>query len=234
VWRTDLDFVLPQRDQFFLLRFLLPENTTAIDLGGLPFDPSHQHANPSTNRPLFITDYPTSSSSTPHPGTQLLRLSDLWTTTWGSLSPEYINFAFALAVYSVSYSSVFWKTSRAFSGVMSLVAMSGTGLLLVAHCGFSVLYKVEVLDGAVLANNNHPHQQRRHDGEGGDGGHHQFLLTSGAVVALYSALVFTVVTCPAVVYLYGYQKLGAFLCKENAKTHVLAANGTAGGSSTNT
>ena len=208
IWRTDLDFVLPQRDQFFLLRFLLPENTSMIDLGQIDF------YNPATNRPF--TDYPI-SASTPPPN--LLRLSDLWTTNWGSLSPEYINFAFALTVYSISYSSVFWKASRAFSGIMSFVSMSGAGLLLIAHCGFSVLYKIELLDGAVLAN-----YHRRHEtGE-------YFLLTSGAVVALYSALVFTVVTCPAVVYLYGYQKMGAFLCKENSKTHVLAANGASGGS----
>jgi hypothetical protein len=183
-----LDFILPQRDHLVLLKFLLPENSTAADYGR-----------------LAAAANPTSSSMTT---SALLRLSDLWATNWGSLSPEYLNLAFALVIYSISYSMVFWEASKAFAGLMSVICMCGAVLVLIAHAGFSVLYKIEVLGGAVLL--NRPQLP--------DEPYLMLVNFCGVVIALYAALAFTVIVlCPSVVYFYGYQKMAAFLCRETSR-----------------
>ena len=39
--------------------------------------------------------------------------------TWHPCSPEFINYALALVVYSVRYPAVFWNTNKAFSFMFS-------------------------------------------------------------------------------------------------------------------
>ena len=39
--------------------------------------------------------------------------------TWHPCSPEFVNYALALLVYSVRYPAVFWNTNKAFSFMFS-------------------------------------------------------------------------------------------------------------------
>ena len=46
-------------------------------------------------------------------------IHDLGDDSWHPCSPEFINYALALAVYSVRYPAVFWNTNKAFSFMFS-------------------------------------------------------------------------------------------------------------------
>ena len=69
-------------------------------------------------------------------------VEDLWSTDWGSLSPEYVNFCVALVAVALSYARVLWSASKSLALLISLANMAGAVLLAIAYAGFGVLYKV--------------------------------------------------------------------------------------------
>lgn len=62
--------------------------------------------------------------------------------TYGPITLEYLNYAMALAVYSVRYPAVFWSCNKALGTIFSLQLLANSAQSLLAYAGMSVLYKV--------------------------------------------------------------------------------------------
>ena len=67
---------------------------------------------------------------------------DVYTTS--SVSPEFINYLFALLIYSLRYPSVFWYTKKSFGMIFSCYLVLTTAHALFTFCSVSVLYKFQV------------------------------------------------------------------------------------------
>jgi branched-subunit amino acid transport protein len=133
IWHTDLDYILPHRDQLIILNFIasVPINVT------LPLFPGSS-----------LPPIPT------HPPTPSAPLQNLETFNLGSISPEYLNYAIALSIYAIRYPAVFWKTNKCFGTLFSIQLFIAGVHSLVVYCGISVLYKIQVCYG----NENNPKQ----------------------------------------------------------------------------
>ena len=97
VWTTDLDWLIPPQDRMIILHFLT---------GGAVNASSAAHTTPT---PFH------------HPAAQIREYLEA-EDTWWPCSPEFINYALALLVYSVRYPAVFWNTNKGFSFLFSLQA----------------------------------------------------------------------------------------------------------------
>lgn len=75
----------------------------------------------------------------------LLSFTD--TKNWMATLPsfEFINFVFALIVWSSRYPSVYWNTSKAFSLIFSIQMIANAIDLLLVFAGVSVIYKLQVV-----------------------------------------------------------------------------------------
>ncbi|RWS26819.1 uncharacterized protein B4U80_05491 [Leptotrombidium deliense] len=59
-------------------------------------------------------------------------------------SLEFVNLAVALSVNTVRYPSVFWKVSKSFGFLLSIIFIVNTVLSLISYSSFTVLYKMQV------------------------------------------------------------------------------------------
>merc|ERR1711892_1061203 len=84
--------------------------------------------------PLMMTDHPT------HEIRQQLEFDYLW----HPCSVEYLNYALAILIFSVRYSSVFWSTSKAFSLVFSIALVANGVQSLVFFPTMSIMHSVQV------------------------------------------------------------------------------------------
>lgn len=68
------------------------------------------------------------------------------TKSWMAMLPsyEFMNFVFALIVWSSRYPSVYWNTSKAFSLIFSIQMIANSIDLLLVFAGVSVIYKLQV------------------------------------------------------------------------------------------
>lgn len=69
------------------------------------------------------------------------------TKSWQAMFPsfEFMNFVFALIVWSSRYPSVYWQTSKAFSLIFSIQMIANAIDLLLVFAGVSVIYKLQVV-----------------------------------------------------------------------------------------
>ena len=93
IWKTDLDWLIPRQDRLVILHFLT---------GGL------------VNATSTTTQAPYH-----HPAAQIREYLESQ-EKWWPVSAEFLNYAFALVVYSVRYPAVFWNTNKGFSFLFSL------------------------------------------------------------------------------------------------------------------
>lgn len=77
----------------------------------------------------------------------LFYISFIDTKSWMAALPsfEFMNFVFALIVWSSRYPSVYWNTSKAFSLIFSIQMIANAIDLLLAFAGVSVIYKLQVV-----------------------------------------------------------------------------------------
>lgn len=60
-------------------------------------------------------------------------------------SLEFLNFVFALLVWSARYPSVFWGTSKSFATIFSLQMLTNSIDILLGYAGLSVIYKLQIV-----------------------------------------------------------------------------------------
>lgn len=58
---------------------------------------------------------------------------------------EFMNFVFALIVWSSRYPSVYWNTSKAFAIIFSIQMIVNAIDLLLVFAGVSVIYKLQIV-----------------------------------------------------------------------------------------
>ncbi|GAB6031446.1 hypothetical protein CHUAL_009217 [Chamberlinius hualienensis] len=188
IWRTDLDFMIPRRDRIVILSFLSSSNHTmanAISLAdNLNTSGARRVAN---NLPLGIT---TSNGQ---------QIEDLIFP----VSPEFLNYAIALLVYSVRYPAVFWETNKPFSFLFSLQLILSSLQSLLAFTGFAVLYKLNTygVDYVLPASE-------------------ELLLNRPAAVILYllSSIISTI--SGSIVYFYGLRKYQGYMRRDLERHHI--------------
>ncbi|XP_043201699.1 uncharacterized protein LOC122370295 [Amphibalanus amphitrite] len=110
------------------------------------------------------------------------------------VSPQTLHLAGALLVLAIRYAAVFWDTQRALAAVFSVQLLLSGAHLLLSLCGFSVLYKIHVYGGAELLRLPDP-----------------LLLNAPLTALLFGLSSVLVLISGATVYLYGFQKLAAFV-----------------------
>ena len=84
-----------------------------------------------------------------HPAAQIREYLEA-EDTWWPVSPEFLNYALALLVYSVRYPAVFWNTNKGFSFLFSLQLLANSFQNLLALGGISIMYKVQMLGMVTL------------------------------------------------------------------------------------
>lgn len=121
IWKTDLDWLVPNNDRLIVLSFFTGGSTVAL------------HAESTTvGTPVH------------HPADQIRRFLES-EGVWEPFSAEYINYGLALVVFAVRYPAVFWKTNKALSFLFSLQLMGNAIQNLMALSAMSVMYKVHVI-----------------------------------------------------------------------------------------
>ncbi|XP_037093713.1 protein tincar-like [Pollicipes pollicipes] len=110
------------------------------------------------------------------------------------VGPEFLHLAAALLVLSVRYAAVFWDCQRVLAAAFSAQLLLNGAHLLLSFCGFSVLYKIHVYGGAALLRLPDP-----------------FLLNAPLTALLYGIASLLVLLSGTTVFLYGFQKLAAFV-----------------------
>lgn len=67
--------------------------------------------------------------------------------SWTAMLPsfEFMNFVFALIVWSSRYPSVYWSTSKAFALIFSIQMIVNAIDLLLVFAGVSVIYKLQIV-----------------------------------------------------------------------------------------
>lgn len=193
IWRTDLDFMIPRRDRIVVLSFLSSNNHSIANAMSLADNLNSSGSRRVTNNlPLAI------STSNIGGGSQQ-QIEDLIFP----VSPEFVNYAIALLVYSVRYPAVFWETNKAFSFLFSLQLILSSLQSLLAFTGFAVLYKLNTygVDFVLPASE-------------------ELLLNRPAAVILYllSSIISTV--SGSIVYFYGLRKYQAYLRRDQERHHI--------------
>ncbi|CAK9800317.1 Protein tincar, partial [Anthophora quadrimaculata] len=82
---------------------------------------------------------------------------------YGPITLEYLNYAIALAVYSVRYPAVFWSCNKALGTIFSFQLVVNSAQSLLAYVGMSVLYKASTANSHLGINIScpHTHQDKR-------------------------------------------------------------------------
>lgn len=119
------------------------------------------------------------------------------------ISPEFINYALALLVYSVRYSAVFWETNKSFSFLFSVQLVFSSLQSLLAFTGFSVFYKLNAYGLEVVLPNS-------------DG----FLLGRPFAIVLFICSCTIIGLSGSVVFFYGFRKFQAGVVREREKHHI--------------
>ena len=176
-----MEFLIPPQDRLIILHFL---TNGAVN------------ATPQTTPPPFH-----------HPAAQIREYLEA-EDTWWPCSPEFVNYALALLVYSVRYPAVFWNTNKGFSFLFSLQLLANSLQNLVALGGISIMYKVQMLGPQNVLHKYEP-----------------FLLNTPICILLYclSCIIVTMSSC--VLYMYGYQKFMAFISLERDKNNIVLREG---------
>lgn len=181
VWKTDLDWLVPHQDRLVILQFL---TGGAINMSST-----------TTQAPYH------------HPAAQIREYLEQQ-DTWWPVTPEFLNYAVALLVYSVRYPSVFWNTNKAFSFLFSLQLFANSIQNLMAIGGISIMYKVQVVGPQNVLHKYEP-----------------FLLNPPICMLLYILSCMIVTTSSCVVYMYGYHKFMTFVESEREKHNILLREG---------
>ena len=181
IWKTDLDWLVPHQDRLVILNFLT---------GGAVNSTSTTTQAPYAHPAAQIRDY--------------LEKQDQW---W-PVSPEFVNYALALIVYSVRYASVFWNTNKGFSFLFSCQLLANALQHLLSLGGISVMYKVQIMGPQNVLHKYEP-----------------FLLDPAICMLLYLLSCVIVTSSSAVVYMYGYHKFMTFVQTEREKHNIVLREG---------
>ena len=127
-----------------------------------------------------------------HPTNQI-RLQLESDAPWYPCSVEYLNYALALLIFSVRYSSVFWKTNKSFSLIFSLQMMTNGIHNLVFFSAISIIYKVHVIGPQYVLLK-----------------YQSLTLNSTNSLILYILACILITSSPSVISMYGYHQFIIF------------------------
>ncbi|UYV71896.1 hypothetical protein LAZ67_9000971 [Cordylochernes scorpioides] len=173
VWKTDIDFLIPPSERVVMLSFI----STAVNESAWG------------RRELVGPSVPPSSR---------FQVEEV-----PSVSPEFLNYAFALLVYAVRYPSVYWNASKSFGLLFSFQLILNGFQQLLAFAGFAVLYKIHIVGPRETLLKYSP-----------------FLLNVSGTVTLLIIYTIVVNLSGSVVYMYGYQKYREWQRKYLQKNHI--------------
>lgn len=124
----------------------------------------------------------------------------------GSMRLEYLNYALALAIFSLRYASVFWHANKAFATVFSIQVLLNCAHAMVSYSAFTVIYKVHVLGSITVLHQMVP-----------------FLLNSYVALLLHVISSTILLGSGSVLYTYGYGKVVSFVEKKRRTTCITGA-----------
>ncbi|KAG8033911.1 hypothetical protein G9C98_008392 [Cotesia typhae] len=149
------------------------------------------------------------------------------------ISLEYLNYAVALAVYSVRYPAVFWSCNKAIGTIFSIQSFINSVQSLISYAGMSVLYKVQVLGPhKVLSLGRNRVQptpiyssklQKVVTNLFGDTSH--LLLNPHVTLALFALSSLLILCSSMVTYLYAYGRFATFLEHEHQRRVIISKEG---------
>ncbi|XP_046689315.1 protein tincar isoform X3 [Homalodisca vitripennis] len=206
IWRTDLDFLVAQRDRLVVLSFMTSSPNVNMSFLPTPLPQDTSSASP-TDKPQSLP------LSVGIPGQELSMDDD---PKWGPVSPELLNYALALFVYAIRYPAVFWNTNKWFGALFSIQLLINGAQCLLMYAGVSVLYKVHVIGPSEALPLLH-----QRVGLSPSMPQH-FLLNREITLALFIFSSLLVIKSSLVLYLYGYgrvvmYRLNAFVNRERAR-----------------
>ncbi|KAG8271782.1 hypothetical protein J6590_055405 [Homalodisca vitripennis] len=201
IWRTDLDFLVAQRDRLVVLSFMTSSPNVNMSFLPTPLPQDTSSASP-TDKPQSLP------LSVGIPGQELSMDDD---PKWGPVSPELLNYALALFVYAIRYPAVFWNTNKWFGALFSIQLLINGAQCLLMYAGVSVLYKVHVIGPSEALPLLH-----QRVGLSPSMPQH-FLLNREITLALFIFSSLLVIKSSLVLYLYGYGRLNAFVNRERAR-----------------
>ncbi|RZF42831.1 hypothetical protein LSTR_LSTR003655, partial [Laodelphax striatellus] len=200
IWRTDLDFLLGQRDRL-VLSFMIPPPPVLASAANSTFLPPQDvlpPPGPPHSLPLSIK----------HPVREIAINDE---TQWGPVSAEIVNFAIALVVYTIRYPAVFWNTNKWFGILFSIQLLVNSVQILLVYAGVCVIYKVHVIGPTEAL----PLLQHRSTLSLGIPQH--FLLNAHITLGLFLLSTLLVTLSSMVLYLYGYGRLNAFMNRQRSR-----------------
>ncbi|XP_053594611.1 protein tincar isoform X1 [Microplitis demolitor] len=149
------------------------------------------------------------------------------------ISLEYLNYAMALAVYSVRYPAVFWSCNKAIGTIFSIQLFINSVQSLISYAGMSVLYKVQVLGPHkvlnLVRNRVQPtpiyssRLQKVVTNLFGDTTH--LLLNPHVTLALFALSSLLILCSSMVTYLYAYGRFATFLEHEHQRRVIISKEG---------
>ncbi|XP_054258919.1 protein tincar [Macrosteles quadrilineatus] len=202
IWRTDLDFLVAQRDRLVVLSFMTSPNVN------MTFLPTPLPQDTSSHNPLASSKPQTLPLTVGIPD-QDLSVND--EPKWGPVSPELLNYALALFVYAIRYPAVFWNTNKWFGALFSIQLLINGAQCILMYAGISVLYKVHVVGPSEALPLLH-----QRVGLSPSMPQH-FLLNRDVTLALFIFSTLLVIKSSLVLYLYGYSRLNSFVSRERAR-----------------
>ncbi|XP_034950828.1 protein tincar isoform X2 [Chelonus insularis] len=151
---------------------------------------------------------------------------------------EYLNYAMALAVYSVRYPAVFWSCNKVIGTIFSIQLVINSAQSLISYAGMSVLYKVQVVGPHKVLSpmrhrtfqpaSNSSRIQRMVSSLFGDTSH--LLLNPHVTLALFALSSLLVLCSSMVTYLYAYGRFATFLEQEHERRVIISKEAHRNGS----
>ncbi|KOC70395.1 Protein tincar [Habropoda laboriosa] len=148
---------------------------------------------------------------------------------YGPITLEYLNYAIALAVYSVRYPAVFWSCNKALGTIFSFQLVVNSAQSLLAYVGMSVLYKASTdhfqlmgpLKVLPVLRQQYRTTVSTTSSISSIFGDSYFLLNPHVTLVLFALSSLLVLCSSMVMYLYAYGRFTAFLNQERERRVIL-------------